>query len=176
MNRRTLTAIRFIATLIVGYSAQSLANQAGPGPDPQYFLAGMRCVGGSYGLRLPATLPALNTMAPLVSTLILEVEKHEGYTATRKVLRFKGLTLGVVTFSNDPTRYALDSAEISSSAWRNIAPFRVGQRIEAAHKLLGVIADPDLYLRSTYTGEAESVRFESRSGRITSVIYECYTG
>ena len=41
---------------------------------------------------------------------------------------------------------------------------------------LGSVAQYDQYMRSIYAGESDCVRFESRRGRVTAVLYECYTG
>jgi len=159
--------------LLVAFPAFCFAGQAG---EPEYFLEGMRCLGGPFGLRLPSTLPELLAMAPVLSEQVLQVEQWEGYKAIRKTVRFAGLTLGLVTFSNDPKRYALASAEIRSQDWLRIAPFGVGQGTGVVRKRLGRVAEDDLDLRSIYSGENESVRFQSRSGRVTAVIYECYIG
>ena len=115
-------------------------------------------------------------MAPVLSQQVLQVEQWEGYKSTRKKVRFAGLTLGLVTFSNDPGRYSLASAEIRSEAWLRISPFGVGQDTDVIRRRLGRVAEDDDELRSVYSGENESVHFETRSGRVTAVIYECYTG
>jgi hypothetical protein len=169
MQARTIAATVLLATS----SASCFAGQAG---EPQYFLEGMHCLGEPFGLLLPSTLPELLAMGPILSEQVLQVEQWEGYKATRKIVRFTGLTLGLVTFSNDPKRYSLASAEIRSRDWLRLAPFSVGQSTEAVRQRLGGVGEDDLTLRSIYSGENESVRFETRTGRITAIIYECYTG
>lgn len=162
--------------LLLSSSAPCVAGHAGKAGEPEYFLEGMRCLEGPFAVRLPATLPELLAMAPVLSQQVLQVEQWEGYKATRKKVRFAGLTLGLVTFSNDPGRYSLASAEIRSEAWLRISPFGVGQDIDVIRRRLGRVAEDDLDLRSVYSGENESVHFQTRSGRVTAVIYECYTG
>jgi hypothetical protein len=66
--------------------------------------------------------------------------------------------------------------EIRSAAWARIAPFAVGEGVAGVRKRLGSIADADGELRSTYSGENESLRFETASGKVTAILYACYTG
>ncbi len=157
-------------------ASRAQANQAGKAGDPQYFLEGMRCLGEPFGLRLPSTLPELLALGAVQSEQVLEVEQWEGYKATRKIVRFKGLALGLVTYSNDPRRYSLASAEVRSRDWLRLTPFAVGESTEAVRQRLGDVAEDDMTLRSLYSGESDSVRFETRAGRVSAVIYECYTG
>lgn len=165
------------AALSLAVGACAAPCVAGQPGDPQYFLEGMRCAGGEFGLRLPTTLPELMALAPLRQEVVHGVEAGEGFTITRKTLRFDGLAIGVVTFSNDAQRYWLASAEVRSTAWQHLTPFRLRQSIEDVRKRLGTVAQDDQYLRSIYAGESDSVRFEStRRGRVTAVLYECYTG
>ena len=158
-------------------SALAWPNQAGPAGDPQYFVEGLACQGGKFGLRLPATLPALLAMAPRWGEKPLETQRWDGYTTTRKRIWSEGLSLELVTYSNDPGRYSLGSATIRSAAWAKLAPFAVGEEVDAIRAKLGDIAKDDWQLRSVYSGESESVRFETtRAGKVSAVIYECYTG
>jgi hypothetical protein len=173
MNSR-LTCLALLTGLA---GATAWANQAGKAGDPQYFVEGLACQGGKFGLDLPAKLPALLAMGPRVGEEGLETQRWEGYTTTRKRIRFHGLTADVITYSNDPDKYSLASLTITSAAWANLAPFAVGESIDATRAKLGSIAQDDEQLRSIYAGENESVRFETtRAGKVKAIIYECYTG
>ena len=167
------TIYRIAALMLCAYSTASIAGQAG---EPQYFIEGLSCVGEPYGLKLPATLPELLAMSSVQSEQELQVEQWDGYTATRKTIRFKGLVVGLVTYSNDSKRYSLTSVEIRSSSWASLSPFRVGQSTAEVRQKLGGAGEDDSNLRSVYAGENESVHFETRASHVTAVIYECYTG
>ena len=159
--------------VLVAFSATCRAGQAG---EPEYFVENMRCLGEPFGLSLPPSLPELMAMAPVLSEQVQQVEQWEGYTSTAKTVRFKGLTLGLITFSNDPKRYSLSSAQVLSPAWARLSHFKVGQIAAAVHAVFGSVGEDDTDLRSKYSGENEGVRFETREGHVTRVIYECYTG
>ena len=153
------------------------ANQAGPAGDPQYFVEGLACQGGKFGLRLPAKLPALLALGPKHGEQRLETQHWDGYTTTRKRIWFDGLSMDLVTYSNDPDKYSLETLTIRSEAWAKLAPFAVGDSIDAIRAKLGDVAKDDWQLRSVYAGESESVHFETmRAGNVSAIIYQCYTG
>ena len=105
-----------------------------------------------------------------------EVEKWEGYTATRKYVYFSGLTLGLVVFSNDPNRYMVSFAEVTGPQWSQVAPFHVGESLQSIQHKLGSAAANDPELKASYGSESDSIRFESAEGKIKKVTYACYTG
>ncbi|GAC1376570.1 MAG: hypothetical protein NVS3B3_15740 [Aquirhabdus sp.] len=152
------------------------ANQAGPAGDPQYFVEGLACQSGKYGLRLPATLPGLLALGPRPAVKGLGTQRWKGYTTTYKRIRFDGLSMDLITYSNDPNRYSLASLTIRSTAWTMLAPFAVGESVDDIRARFGDVAKDDWQLRSIYSGENESVHFDTRAGRVSAIIYECYTG
>ena len=140
------------------------------------YIAEFRCVGSPLGLHLPSKLPAVMRLGPVVHEEVLEVEKWEEYTATRKYVYFSSLTLGIITFSNDPNRYMVSFAEISSRKWSHIAPFHIGELISSVRQKIGSFADRDPFLKASYGGEDGDLTFESSDGKITKIKYACYTG
>jgi hypothetical protein len=175
MTRRF--AIACLALLAGLDGAPARANQAGPAGDPRYFVEGMACQAGKFSLRLPATLPALLALGRPLGEQRLESQRWEGYTTTHKRIWFEGLSLDLITYSNDPDKYSLASLTIRSAAWARLAPFAVGEPVDAVREKLGDISKDDWQLRSIYGGENDSVRFETtRAGNVSAVIYECYTG
>ena len=154
-----------------------LANQAGPAADPLTFVEGLACQGGKLSLRLPSTLPGLLALAARHGEKKLETQRWEGYTTTRTQVLFDGLAVDLVTYSNDPNKYSLERATIRSAAWAKLAPFAVGEDIDAVRATLGDLAKDDWQLRSVYSSENESIRFETtKAGKVSAIIYECYTG
>jgi len=105
-----------------------------------------------------------------------EVEKWDGYTATRKYVYFSGFTLGLVTFSNDPNRYMVSFAEITYPRWSHVAPFHVGESISSARRKLGAPTANDPELKATYGSEGGDISFQNSDGKITKITYACYTG
>ena len=172
---RALKWILAFTSVATGFTAS--ANQAGPAGDPQYFVEGLACQGGKFGLRLPAALPALLALGAKPGEETFETQRWEGYTTTHKRIRFDGMSVDLIAYSNDPNKYSLAGVTIRSAAWAKLAPFAVGEPIDAVRAKLGSIAKDDLQLRSIYAGENESVRFETtRGGNVSAIIYECYTG
>ena len=168
------TIIALVAVLAV---FPCLANQAGPAADPQVFVEGLHCQTGRFALRLPATLPALLALAERHGEKSLETQRWDGYTTTRKRIWFDGLDLSLVTYSNDASRYSLETVTIRSAAWARLAPFAVGDDVDSVRATLGNAARDDWQLRSVYAGENESVRFRTtKAGKVSAILYECYTG
>lgn len=159
-----------LVTTLLLHPATALA-QAQPGYLPEF-----ACLMPPFGLRLPPHLPDLMQIAPVRDVEILEVEKWDTYTTTRKYVHFPGLTLGLVTFSNDPTRYMVSLAEISDARWAEISHFKVGDSTASARRKIGSSAAGDPDLKSDYGSEGGDVRFESLNGKITKIIFRCYTG
>ena len=135
---------------------------------------GISCVGAPLGVNLPDTLSALRSIGKLESEEVVHIDEWDGYKTIDKLLRFKGLDLHVVTFSNQPERYLLSLVEIKSPVW-SFAPFRVGQRSETALGPFGVEQSGPNGLWRIY-GESESVLIEVRHSKVSRVVYECYTG
>jgi len=159
-----------ILAVLLLLPATALA-QAQPGYLPEF-----GCQAPPFGLRLPTHLPGVMKLAPVRHVEILETEKGDGYTTTRKYVHFPGLTLGLITFSNDPKRYMVSRAEITDARWAEISPFKVGETISSARQRIGSPAADDPDLKSDYGSEGGDLRFESIDGTITKVIYGCYTG
>ena len=115
-------------------------------------------------------------LAPAKRVAVLEVEKWEGYTTTRKYVYFEGLTIGLVTFSNDRNRYMVSFAEITDPRWTRISPFKVGETTVSARKKIGSPAGKDPSLKLHYGSEGGDIYFEIVGGRIRKITYDCYTG
>lgn len=142
----------------------------------QGYIAEFACEEGRFGLRLPNQLPAVMKLAPAKRVAVLEVEKWEGYTTTRKYVHFEGLTIGLVTFSNDKNRYMVSFAEITDSRWTRISTFKVGETTASARKKIGAPAVEDPSLKLHYGSEGGDIYFESIDGKIRKITYDCYTG
>ncbi len=172
--------MRVVAFVVVALCAVfSLRCSAEKAVDIDYFVERMDCHNAPFGLRLPATFQELLAMSPVLSRQIYNVTHVEGldYTYLEEVVYFKGLTLDVTTFSNDPKRYMIATAEIRDPAWSHISPFHIGQNAATVHALFGGIGNASLALRADYFGEAGSgIYFESQADRVTAVKYHCYTG
>jgi hypothetical protein len=140
------------------------------------YLPEFGCQTPPFGLRLPMDLQGVMNLSPVKHVEILEIEKWEGYTTTRKYVHFQGLTLGLITFSNDRERYMVSRAEITDVRWAEISPFRVGEYTSTVQRKLGLPADSDPELKSSYGSEGGDLRFESTDRTITKIVYDCYTG
>ena len=144
--------------------------------DQYVHLPGFQCVGGKFGLHLPKSYSKLERMAQIRSEHIELIEEEQGFTVTRKDVLFSGLTLGVVTASNKPNAFLVSGAEINSSNWNRISPFKVGQLARSAQRQLGSRAAHHATLNRTYGTESSSLSFAVQDGRITQIRYACYTG
>lgn len=166
--------VRPISTAVI--FAVALASSVGSAESPSVYIEPVSCDGGSFGLRLPPRLPEVMKLGSIAREEVQEVEKWDGYTTTRKFIEFSGFTLGLVTFSNDPNRYMVSFAEITSPRWSRIAPFRVGESLQSVRRKLGSAAATDPELKAKYGSEADDVSFQYARGKITKIVYACYTG
>ena len=127
-------------------------------------------------MTLPVDARQIRSMAPLIREAVSEVERWDGYTATRRTLYFDGLELGLVEFSNGPSRVMVTHAEITSPKWNRLLPFKIRQPISAARDVLGDHAKDDAVLVRSYASESDSVQFRTSGGSVVGVSYSCYSG
>jgi hypothetical protein len=160
----------FLALTLLTFTQSAIAQV------PSVFVNGLSCVGGRYGMSMPRDIRVLTKSAKMIGEEVSEVERWNGYEATRKSLRFDGLELGVVVFSNDPARYLVTYAVIESPSWNRLTPFKIGLPVAQAATRFGAVAKSDPALARTYAGESESVKIHSSEGIVTRVEYECYSG
>lgn len=165
---RPISAVAFLAIVLVSSVTRA--------ESPSVYVEQVSCEGGPFGLRLPPHLPEVMKLGSIAREEIQQIEKWDGYSTTRKYIEFSGFTLGLVTFSNDPNRYMVSFAEITSSRWSHIAPFRVGESVKSVRRKLGSSAASDPELKAKYGSEGGDVSFQYAHGKITKVVYACYTG
>jgi len=139
------------------------------------YVEDIQCVGGPFGMKLPEDARKVRSMARLVREAVFEVERWDGYTATRKTLYFDGLELGVVEFSNDPARLMVTHADITNAKWNHLSPFKIRQPVSVARAVLGGFAKDDARLSRSYASESDSLQFRTSGGRLLGVSYSCYS-
>jgi len=161
MIRASLLAIAVIALLL-------------PEANAQTYVADLSCTTGPYRVRLPKTYRALRVLAPLKRERVLQKEEQDGHTTVYRELRFNGLELELVTYSNKPNQYVLASAVLSTPAWRIGGQLRVGTAARIALKGLA----PQPYPNDgelEFNGDADSIRVTLSRGRVLDVEYSCAT-
>ncbi len=125
-------------------------------------------------VRLPAKLSELRLIGKLIEERTVHVEAWEGYKAIEKLLRFNGLSLQVITFTNDAERYNLSAVTIESPRW-SVSPIPVGSPVsDLQARVAGFV--PKSTGAWHLAGESDSLHIEARNGKVTRVAYECYTG
>ncbi|MES2635044.1 MAG: hypothetical protein V4669_18905 [Pseudomonadota bacterium] len=132
------------------------------------------CVTGPFAVQLPAVLSGLRALGKLKEEKVVRVQSWEGYKAVERWLRFEGMELQIVTFTNDPERYTLGSALFESPRWSQ-APARVGEPSGPLVTRLGA-AQVEANANWRFAGETDSLYIQSKAGKISRVLYECYTG
>ena len=169
MHHSRRSAIAFAA--LAGISAMP-AIAAEP---LQISLPSFSCHSGLYRAKLPSTLQALRNLGPLKSEVQGDAQDWEGYRTVEKWLRFDGLSVLVVTFSNDPSRYSLSIVDITSPRWQVSSRFRIGQSASKPLQELGVSSSQSNG-EWRIAGESDALILVVREGRFAHVSYECYTG
>jgi hypothetical protein len=135
---------------------------------------GFSCTAGPNSVVLPKRYPQLRKLARLQSQKLGETKNWENYRATEVSLHFTGLTVGAITFLNNPERYNLSAVYITGAKW-SISPFRIGQKAAPHFQRLG-IASPTSTGTWRFSGESDSFVLKVQSGKIAEVLYDCYTG
>jgi hypothetical protein len=140
--------------------------------DTSHYIEELDCTSGPYSLRLPKTYEEVRKIGPLQSERVGKTQDLGAYKTQDRQLIFNGLRLGVVTYSNDPEKYDLISAEIRSSSWRIAGPFRVGSVLPPR---IGDVATKELSGTATleFSGHTDTVRMRLIGRRISSLIYLC---
>src|SRR4051812_37102411 len=116
----------FVKIVIVAIVACLVAAPAWGRGNTSHFIDKLSCDSGPYKLKLPDTYDELRKIAPLKSERLVRDQDLGAYRARHRELVFSGLRLGVVTYSNEPEKYHVSSAEIRSSQWKIAVPFRQG--------------------------------------------------
>ena len=162
--RAVRPAVLFILLSIAALPAWARGNIS-------HFIEQVSCDSGPYALKLPKSYAELRKLGPLKAERVVREEDLGGYKARYKDLLFNGLRLGVVTYTNDPQRYQVISAEIRSSYW-HIAPFRPGQALPAR---LGDVDTKTLAASATheFSGDEDTLRVQLRHRRILVLTYLC---
>ena len=145
-----------------------------PQAKAQTYVADLSCTSGPYRVRLPKTYKALRVLAPLKRERVLQKEDEGTHTVTYRELRFNGLELEVVTYSNKPNQYVLSSAVLSTSAWRIGGQLRVGTAARIALKGLATQPYPNDG-EYEFNGDADSIRVTLPRGRVLDIEYSCGT-
>jgi hypothetical protein len=166
-----MQAIAVFLSMALWVAASSVTAQ-----ESSVFVEGLHCAGGRFGLVMPSDLRTLKNLGKITREEVSEVEQWDNYKATRKVIHFEGMTVGLIEFSNDPTRYMLTSADLTGPTWNRISPFKLRQLVSQAALVLGEHAKFDPGLRHTYGSENDSVKIQSTNGIVTRVSYACYSG
>ena len=140
--------------------------------DTSHFIDKLSCDSGPYGLKLPDTYDELRKIGPLKGEKLLRERDTGAYKTAYRDLVFNGLRLGVVTYSNDPGKYQVVSAEIRSPQWRIAGPFRQGQVLPPR------VGDVDTKaLRGTatveFSGTEDTVRVRLVGRRVSVLTYLC---
>lgn len=136
-----------------------------------YTVADLSCTKGPYRLKLPKSYKAVRGLGTIRRDRVLKVEDHGTYTATHRELRFNGLELELVTFSNQPGHYALTKAIISTRNWRIGGALRVGAPAKSALRGLANESPRDGELE--FSGATDSLRVNLAAGRVLDLEYSC---
>ena len=160
----------------VAFSITVLAHGTGyaHGEPTDVPLPGFSCATGTYGARLPTKLSALRAIGRIQDEQIVRVENWEGYRAIERIIRFDGLHVQVITFTNDPERYRLARIFIESPRWQ-VGFIRIGQPSAPLLEQLGA-SSPSRDGSWRFEGESDTLYVEAIAGKVFRVVYECYTG
>lgn len=159
------TALALLLAVAVATPALGRGNTS-------HFIDKLSCDSGPYGLKLPKTYDELRKLAPLKSERLVRDQDLGATRARYRELVFNGLRLSVVTYSDDPAKYQVSSAEIRSPQWKIAGPFRYGQ---ALPPVIGDVATKTLKSTATieFNGTEDVVRVQLKGRRVAALTYLC---
>jgi hypothetical protein len=140
--------------------------------DTSHYVDKMSCGSGPYGLKLPETYEALRKIGPLKGEKLLREQDHGSFRARYREMQFNGLRLAVVTYSNDPEKYQVVSAEIRSPHWKIAGPFRQGAALPPR---VGDVETKTIRSSSTveFSGTEDTVRVRLVGRKVSVLTYLC---
>jgi hypothetical protein len=163
-------------TVLLSFAVLGHAAVADPLMPGAGYIENFSCDRGPFALRLPPDARALSQLGPVLQQRSGEVEQWENYRTTRNYVRYSGLDLGYITFSDKPARYMISYLEVTGPDWQIAGPFKMGDSASTVRRVLGRVAQDDSGLERSYGSEGATVTFEQVKGKITKIKYECYTG
>lgn len=152
-----------------------LAVAAAPGQAAPVKVAAdwFACDSGDYAISLPKHYPSLHGIGKH-QVIDLEVQQQGAVRVTDRRIVYIGMRLDLRIVSDDPTRYRLREAEVTSRRW-NIGRLSVGQnpwRWRSEAVLDKVALDGPIEL----VGKTDAVLLQMRGGRIESASFRCGGG
>jgi hypothetical protein len=140
------------------------------------YIGNFSCEDSPFGLHLPGSYSSLLRIAPVKSNTVIETENWEGYTTSRRDIEFVGLSLRVITFSNDPERYMTALAKVTKNGPWNANTFKLGQPLQDVQRALGRYGAA-LSSEDSIGNEAGELKLIfDPDANLKSMIYSCYTG
>ena len=158
--------------LAVALLAAFLALPAWGRGDISHFVDKLSCDSGPYKLKLPDTYDELRKIGSFKGEKLLREQDLGAYRARYRDLQFNGLRLGVVTYSNDPEKYQVVSAEIRSPQWKIAGPFRQGQVLPIR---VGDVETKTIRSGATveFNGAEDTVRVRLVGRKVSVLTYLC---
>ena len=140
--------------------------------DISHFVDKISCDSGPYALKLPESYDALRKIGPLKGEKLLREQDLGSYRARYRDLQFNGLRLNVVTYSNDPDKFQVVSAEIRSPHWKISGPFRQGAMLPVR---VGDVETKTIRSSATveFSGAEDTVRVRLVGRKVSVVTYLC---
>ena len=161
---------RFTTAIIIALLCSSVVARDLPVTyDPNF-----KCENGLLGLRLPKSYEAVRSIGKLQQEQVVRVEDWGTYKSEGRELIFSGLTLHLVTFTNDKSRYMVESAVISGRQWALAGKIKIGDTVKDVLRRArkGVLKDGEIEI----AGDTDFVRYRIFKGKVTKITYVCYTG
>ncbi|QDZ29640.1 hypothetical protein [Noviherbaspirillum sp. UKPF54] len=140
------------------------------------YIGNFSCEEAPFGLHLPGSYSSLLRIAPVKSNTVIDTENWEGYTTSRRDITFEGLSLRVITFSNDLERYMTALATVTKNGPWNANIFKLGQPLQEVQRALERY-DAALSSEDSIGNEAGELKFIfGPDAKVKSMNYSCYTG
>lgn len=143
-------------------------------PDRKVIVEEFDCDVGPYAAAIPREFSKLRQFAPLESEQILETTDWGDYKTTVRELRFDGLVIVVITFSNGRP-YMLSSIRVTAPQWQVTGPLRVDMKASKFFSPLGKPRVSDGIWNISQIGPTE-LFLTVRGGKFSVIEYACYTG
>jgi hypothetical protein len=129
------------------------------------------CHQGPTALRLPKSLKGLRSIGELKSERITD----SSYDYEYRELIYEGLRLKIETSKKDKNYFQICRVNITSSAWKTISDFHVGDTAESIEKRFNFRACKKGDWLDVHE-DTEGIRFRISNGKVVEIEYSCFLG
>ena len=136
------------------------------------YVSDFDCTRGPWKLNIGKSLASIRALGKPTAE---RTEPGYGQNTEIRVLQFEGLAVRALFVKGDYRDGLVDSVEVTRPQWGVTADLKVGHPLSAVAKKAQRPVEPHNAMVKV-CGDTDCATFQVSDGRISRIIYECYTG